>query len=224
MVLLLGIGASYAEDITLQNGKVYKDATILKHDAVTATILYADGGAGVPISQLSPEIQKRLNYDPVAAQKQMAADAQNDAQQKALAAETKILDDAALKVWGEVIQVEPNGFLANFKTVDRYGPLIPVTKTKTLNTLPDGLGRGDVVKTTVVGHHHAKIALGKIFVTGNSAGLIDKQHWAGIVWCVGTYSYIDEKGNRATIPRYTVSPDEAYKALTQGLTATSANL
>ena len=223
-LFLCGAASSPAEDITLNNGTVYKDATILKHDAVTATILFSDGGAAVPISDLSPDLQKRLNYDPAQAQKQLALDAQNEARQKALAAQTKLLDGAALKVWGEVVQVQPNGFFADFKTIDRYGPEVAQTQTRVVETLPAGLGRGDVVQTTITGYHHARITLGKIFVSCNSTGLVDQQHWSGIVWNVGTYAYIDEKGNRATIPRYSTSPDEAYRALTQGPVALSANL
>jgi hypothetical protein len=55
-----------AADIVTTDGKTYKDATIVKHDAVTATILDSEGGATVPLAKLSPDLQKKLGYDPAA--------------------------------------------------------------------------------------------------------------------------------------------------------------
>jgi hypothetical protein len=216
LLSLLGFAtAARAEDIILQDGTVYKGATILHHDAATATILYNDGGAAVPIAKLPADIQKRLDYDPAAASKQLASDAAADAQQRELAARTRVLDNGALKVWGQIVQVRPDGFVAEIQTVDKCQPAIPITQTTTLDTLPEGMGRGDVVKTTVVGYRHAKIKLGKVFVDSDVTGLVDKAHWRGIVWAVGTYSYVTDQGRHMTIPAYTVSPDRAYQALAQ---------
>jgi hypothetical protein len=206
-----------AEDITLNDGTVYKGATILHHDVATATILYDDGGAAVPISKLPADIQKRFDYDPAAAAKQLAAAAAADAQQHELATRTRVLDNAALKVWGKIIQVrsDDGGFVAEIQTVDKCQPTIPITQTTTLSTLPAGMGLGDVVKTTVVGYRHAKIKLGKVFVNSDVTGLVDQAHWRGIVWQLGTYSYVTDEGKHVTIPAYTVSPDRAYAALAQ---------
>jgi hypothetical protein len=64
--LVLLTVVAQAADITTTDGKVYKDATVVKHDAVTATILYADGGATVSLAKLTPDLQKQLGYDPSA--------------------------------------------------------------------------------------------------------------------------------------------------------------
>ena len=36
---------------------------------------------------------------------------------------------------------------------------------------------------------------------------MDQAHWRGIVWPVGTYSYVTDEGRHATIPAYTTSAD-----------------
>ena len=201
-----------AEDITLDDGTVYKGATILHHDAATATILYDDGGAAVPIAKLPAAIQQRLAYDPAAAQKQLASDAAAEAQEQALAARTQALDDSVLKVWGHIVQVRPDGVLAQITTVDKCAPTQPIVVTTAVNTPPDH-HQPDVVRTTVVGFRHAKVDLGQVFIQTATTGLADNDHWRGFVWPVGTYSYVDDDGHHHTIRAYTVSPDRAYAAL-----------
>jgi hypothetical protein len=218
-LLLMSAVALRAEDITLDDGTVYKGATILHHDAATATILYDDGGAAVPIAKLPAAIQKRLNYDPAAAQRLLVDDATADAQAQALAQRTRVLDNAALKVWGTIVRVESDGVLAKIETVDKCAPPATVTQTTAVNTLPPGLGGTDVVRTTVIGYRRAKIELGKVFIETATTGLVDKAHWRGIVWPVGTYSYVGTTGKHHTIPAYTVSPDRAYQALAQAAPA-----
>jgi len=219
LLLLAGVAICTglrAEDIPLTDGTVYKNATILHHDAATVTILYADGGAAVPISRLPADLQKRLNYDPAAAQKQLASNAAAAAQEKALAQRTQALDNTALKVWGEIVEVRPDGIMAKIETVDKCAPTLPVTQTTAVHSLPGGMGGGpDVVRTTVVGYRRAKVDLGKVFIETDTTGLVDKAHWRGIIWAVGTYSYTGSSGHHRTIPAYTVSPDRAYAALAQ---------
>jgi hypothetical protein len=78
--LVLSTVVAQAADITTTDGKVYKDATIVNHDAVTATILYSDGGATVPLAKLGPDLQKQLGYDPAASHStQLAPDNQTGA-------------------------------------------------------------------------------------------------------------------------------------------------
>ena len=60
-------GPLRAEDWTTTDGKVYHDVTVLKTDPDAVTILDHDGGALVPLSTLSPDLQKRFNYDPAKA-------------------------------------------------------------------------------------------------------------------------------------------------------------
>ena len=80
---------AWAEDWTV-NSKNYHNVTVAQVELDRVHITY-DGGVGtVMLSDLTPELQKRFNYDPVAAK---AAEAKREADQKAvdaqLAAEEK---------------------------------------------------------------------------------------------------------------------------------------
>lgn len=52
---------------SMSNGKVYHNVKITMVQADAVTILHDEGGALVPMSDLTPELQKQLNYDPEAA-------------------------------------------------------------------------------------------------------------------------------------------------------------
>ena len=61
--LLLSSGLVLAEDWTTTNGTTYRQVTILSHDTAFVTIMYADGGARIPLRLLGPELQARFGYD-----------------------------------------------------------------------------------------------------------------------------------------------------------------
>src|ERR1035438_7040862 len=84
-VIVAGLCCSmaWAEDWTV-NGKDYHNVTVGKVEPDRVHITY-DGGIGtVMLSDLTPELQKRFNYDPKAAaqasQQKAAADAQAEAE------------------------------------------------------------------------------------------------------------------------------------------------
>lgn len=79
VALVFLAGVCRAEDWTTTDGKTYKSVTVLKHDAVSVTILDDDGGASVPLANLSPDLQKRFAYDPVKAAATQQAQASADA-------------------------------------------------------------------------------------------------------------------------------------------------
>ncbi len=74
--------AVYGEDWTTTDGKNYQGVTVIKHDALTVTILCKNGGAAIPLDKLSPDIQKRFSFDP----------------QKAAAATKQIEDDRLAEI------------------------------------------------------------------------------------------------------------------------------
>jgi len=63
LIFVLVATLARADDLTLSDGTVYKNAKIISHDAVNATILYADGGITVPIAKLPADQQQKLGYD-----------------------------------------------------------------------------------------------------------------------------------------------------------------
>ena len=66
LLALLTISAC-AKDLVTRDGSVYKDYKVMGHDTGFITIMYADGGGKVPLSQLAPDLQKKYGYDPRAA-------------------------------------------------------------------------------------------------------------------------------------------------------------
>jgi hypothetical protein len=80
--------ALHATDWKTNDGKVYQDVKLMHLDADSVTILYADGGARIPLTKLSPDLQRRFGYDPDAARAAAEARAKDDAvNAKALQAE-----------------------------------------------------------------------------------------------------------------------------------------
>ena len=53
-----------ADDWKTNDGKVYHDVQVLSAQPDAVTILHHDGGASVPLANLSPDLQKRFHYDP----------------------------------------------------------------------------------------------------------------------------------------------------------------
>jgi flagellar basal body rod protein FlgC len=65
-VLLFAVAGSraQAESWTTTDGQVYNDVKVVQAEPDAVTILHQDGGALVPLAKLSPDLQKRFNYDP----------------------------------------------------------------------------------------------------------------------------------------------------------------
>jgi len=108
LILALGLNLTFvhAEDITLRDGTIYKEAKIVSHDATKVTILHAEGGTTVPIAKLPDDLQKKLGLDPATAaistpaadQKEDKAAAWNNyrkAQEKYVALDDKLVTKEA---------------------------------------------------------------------------------------------------------------------------------
>jgi len=65
--LLAGVSLASAEDISTTTGQTYKNASIIRADAIRVTIKHAYGIAQVPIVTLPAEWQQRLGYNRQAA-------------------------------------------------------------------------------------------------------------------------------------------------------------
>lgn len=60
---LISILTLHAEDFTAKDGKVYKNFKVLSHDEGFITILYADGGGKIALSNLPEGMQKQYGYN-----------------------------------------------------------------------------------------------------------------------------------------------------------------
>jgi hypothetical protein len=115
--MVLSSASIRADDWKTTDGKVYQNVTVVKSEPDAVTILHHDGGARVPLANLSPDLQKKFNYDPVAAKAAVAARAQADAENaKALQAEMDLARDQKQAM---LIATDPrvqNGTLAPVET------------------------------------------------------------------------------------------------------------
>ena len=111
--VFLCASAARADDITLTDGTVYKNAKILNHDAVNATILYADGGVTVPISKLPKATQTALGYDPAVANAKLQAEAAERQQEYAKRREAE-----AIIAHGAIRRVLPEGVIIELSAGD----------------------------------------------------------------------------------------------------------
>jgi hypothetical protein len=73
LLLLLAVSSAYSDPpksgqslgtITTTDGKAYADAKLAAVEPDGISILYADGGAKIAFTSLSPEMQKQFGYDP----------------------------------------------------------------------------------------------------------------------------------------------------------------
>jgi hypothetical protein len=139
-LILIGSLAANADDLVMPNGTVYKNAIVVKHDAVDATILCDDGGASVPIASMPPEWQKKLGYSDVAAKAQQESEAS--------AAAARALDARSFNVKATILQVLPDGILAEdtlayvSATGDWTQPVGPPGEIIYIECKSDGLADG----------------------------------------------------------------------------------
>ena len=72
--LVLSFIVIRADDWKTLDGTIYRDVKIVNQDNAFVTILDHDGGAKIAISNLPPDLQKKLNYDPKAAKEQLESE------------------------------------------------------------------------------------------------------------------------------------------------------
>jgi len=208
------------------NGHIYHDVKVIKHDAVNVTILCSDGGAKIAITDLSPEWQKKLGYDSSAAQKQ------NDelARQNEIIKTKKLLYDNEFHAVGKIIQVLPDGILAEFNATGNKvheNTTAQATSTAVQTGIPD-LGQGaDVISTSVTYHtqyDHDQRQSDCAFVVCDTKGLVEDQNWKGTIFAIGSYSYTTVAGVDKTVPKYTISSDDylAHIKILQNASAASS--
>lgn len=97
----------HAEDWQTTNGQTYKDIRVLSHDTVFVTIMYADGGARIPLRTLPQGLQQRFGYDASAAIVEEAAVKAKELKDKeALITEQSATPQAVVHQDGVLIKLE----------------------------------------------------------------------------------------------------------------------
>jgi len=194
-LVVLMILPAMAEDWTV-NGKDYHDVKVTKVEDDSVSVEYAGGIGRFAIADLSPELKKRFNYDPVKA----AAIAKQKADEDALALEAEKKADeeksrlAELKKHEEsftveVIQVLPNGVLADKMQAHRH------VIADSMASVGGGGNSASYYDYTPSGN--------AIFVESAPNGLTENQQLRLGLVRNGTFTYTDENQIRHTIEKWT---------------------
>jgi uncharacterized small protein (DUF1192 family) len=97
----------HADDLTTRDGTVYKDFKALGHDDGYLTIMYADGGGKIPLSNLPDALQKQYDYDPAKAAAAVKAASDADKAQALAVAQAQTQTSIANHVAAEAPSVTP---------------------------------------------------------------------------------------------------------------------
>jgi len=185
-----------AKDWATTDGKTYRGVKVLKYDALTVSILYADGGASVPLEKLPVDLQKKFGYDPVQAQameKKQADEAVAAAKAKAEAQKKKeVLDELkknAVLLNAEVTQVLPNGILA-----DKMEPEYHDSPGTSLSDVGGGRGGGLVVEYVKSGT--------TIFIEMPTDGVAEHQRLKCYAVHTGTFTFTDIHQASRTVEKW----------------------
>jgi len=183
LILLLALTVPlWAEDWTVA-GKDYHNVKVGQVEADRVHITY-DGGIGtIMLSDLTPELQKRFNFDPAkvreAAQK-LDAEKQQAARQQQVYQKTV---GAAQTMYVQVIQVLPNGILADIWSYPDDGRWI-----------------------NFHAGYDAYVSTGKIiFIQCDSSKMTDDEKCLSKAYRSGTFTYQDTLGASRTIEQWIAS-------------------
>ncbi len=194
-----------AEDITIVSGKTYTNASVTRVEPDGISVMHSTGITKLSFSELTPDMQKKYNYDPQRAathqqktrqaqiewarQQQAASMAQLAEQQSRLDAvkESESQQEAGRKLRSsaksmrvEVLQILNGG-----------GLCIPYDRKKAGFTP----GRAQYVK---------EYGDSLIFIEGLPPDIVDNEEWSGRVAETGTYQYESVMGAGRTVRRYKV--------------------
>ena len=184
-----------AEDWTTTDGKTYKNVTVIKHDAVTVTILDSDGGASIPISNLPPDIQKRFDYDPAKAHAIIEQQKASEADAAKQRSELSELKKTSKTINAVIVQVLPDGILAELETEQYIMQHVAADSNR-----KDGFG-GGVAPTPAI-QPTRLVGTGTIvFISTATKGLTENAQVSYSASVVGTYSYTDTQGASRTVQK-----------------------
>lgn len=189
-----------AEDITTNDGKLYKNATITAATPAHVSISYEDGLARELLQNLPEDLQKRYGYDPEKAAEHLNAEAEAQmeaARKRQIESVVAEIEKAAVFVEGTILQVLKDG--ASFQ-----GTAYRFDTTEISTRLSDG--------TTSRSSETEKIFVGemkRIFIVGDFHGLVDGDQWEGKIWPAGSFSFQSVGHGVKTIPQWATTLEVA---------------
>jgi hypothetical protein len=218
-LFLLGAFLVRADDITLTDGTVFKDARVISHNEKSATIAFAGGVAMVKIELVPPIllVQPVLANFPGTATHATSAPVKPEIDPKIKEA----TDKGAIEINGPVLLVMARGVIMDLGTFETHEVEVPHHETKTVNIMPDGLGHTPVYQSvtstwTTTEAVTSRKDQGPIFIACDTSDF-DAENpppWSGRIWHVGTFTYTGDDQVTHTLEKYTSHPEEAYEYFT----------
>jgi hypothetical protein len=216
-----------ADDITLTDGTVFKDAHIVGHDDKSVTIRFATGVAMVDISKVPVplieyyDVKRDLNSavpPSASAPAPVAAAPSDNFPIVTLDPKSKaIVDNAYVAATEQIERIVPaQGIIGT--VVLKFIRLVttPHSEAGVVDTVPEGLGHTPVTATelktwTTTESKTDPIPTGVSFIECDTKNCVIGDLWSGKVWMVGTYQFTDNHGIVNTLPKYTTRVESAYR-------------
>lgn len=194
LVLIVTVSAATrADDITLANGVVLKNATITKTDAAFATITHDAGITRVKIAEL-PETLRPADYTPEVAAEAIAADKR--AQAEAAAAGARREQEAwALEKAQRAEQAQAKRIEEATRKIESLAAKVRFQVVSVVE------GEGVVARPAGTEED--------VFVIGPTKGLVDGQWMTSVLYPAGTYSFTTVLGATRTVERFALSARDA---------------
>ncbi len=212
-------GRGYSRDLTNNNGKVYRQVTVLevKPDGIKAR--WQNGGGFLRFSVLPDDVKREFGYDPDG-EKQYMAEVEVQQQNKEANAQriTQLVDiykenkECALKV----IQVTEGGALVSGKYYFEQEYEEPIYRTETRK---QGMA-GTLVSRQVLVRREKRTRLiwydlpDVIFVVGVPSHVVDQDSYRATIYPCGRHQYVNVMGAQKTVERYALDPQVAFKLAT----------
>lgn len=232
--LFLVHALAYADDITLTDGTVFKDAKVVGHDGKKVTISFRAGVAMVEADKVPPALVDAYDVTrDIDSVLPSGSSATSDAQPGSSTAGSEKGGDAAIdpKVKsqvdagsfqgsGDVIRVVPGkGLIVDLSISYLHQVAVPHTEKKAVDLVPSGLGHTPVMETTIktwttTENKTETVEVGTAFVESKPDATSRSHSWTGQVWPVGQYSYVDDDNNSRPIPEFTTRALTAYRYYT----------
>jgi hypothetical protein len=200
VLLLLLTAPLWAEDWTVA-GKDYHNVIVGQVEADKVHITYDDGIGTIKLADLPSDLQKRFNYDPVAAAKATADEQAKEAASDAMVAQVKAQDKAAEQ------QEQKDEETAALMEKTKLTVNATITQVLDGGALVDYSGSGQLQP---YGHFAEPIV-----IAGLSSALVDGDPWKGVIYFAGTYSYTTVDGAAKTVRRWATTKELALKLLSE---------
>lgn len=191
---------SGAADLTTKSGKVYKNYDIDRATPYGVAIFHDSGSATVPYADLPDELRKKYSEEEKQAAgevKRLREVARKDAAERAMAEFLKTKEERFRRPC--IISILPQGVLAEGTSLNDGFKTFWITDAE-IKGKTDG-----AILSNFSSYENIQVMRGpKEWVPGR-----EKVRWL-ICYEIGTHSYINTRGARCTVKKYTVDKQKAY--------------